>query len=44
VITRRKASGDGGQEALRVLKRRISDVVYRALLTDAPAADATLAA
>jgi pimeloyl-ACP methyl ester carboxylesterase len=26
--------GDGGMEALRVLKRRLSDVVYRAMLTD----------
>ena len=31
---RRKANGDGGMEALRVLKRRLSDVVYRAMLTD----------
>jgi hypothetical protein len=35
LIARRKAAGDGGMEALRVLKRRLSDVVYRALLTDA---------
>jgi transposase len=35
LIARRKATGDGGLEALRVLKRRLSDVVYRALLTDA---------
>ncbi|GAA2223407.1 hypothetical protein GCM10010429_57610 [Micromonospora olivasterospora] len=26
--------GDGGLEALRVLKRRLSDVVYQALRTD----------
>ena len=31
---RRKNNGDGGMEALRVLKRRLSDVVYRAMLTD----------
>ena len=35
MIARRKAQGDGGLEALRVLKRRLSDVVYRALKTDA---------
>ena len=28
-------NGDGGMEALRILKRRLSDVVYRALLADA---------
>jgi ribosomal protein S4 len=33
-MDRRKAHGDGGMEALRVLKRRLSDVVYRAMLTD----------
>jgi transposase len=37
LIARRKANGDGGLEALRVLKRRLSDVVYQALLTDARA-------
>ena len=31
---RRKAGGDGGMEALRILKRRLSDVVYRAMLAD----------
>ena len=35
MIARRKAGGDGGLEALRVLKRRLSDVVYRALQADA---------
>jgi transposase len=35
LIARRRANGDGGLEALRVLKRRISDVVYRALKADA---------
>ncbi len=34
MLARRKANGDGGLEALRVLKRRLSDVVYRALLAD----------
>jgi ribosomal protein S4 len=34
MIARRKAGGDSGLEALRVLKRRLSDVVYRALLAD----------
>lgn len=34
MIARRKAQGDGGLEALRILKRRLSDVVYRALKTD----------
>ena len=37
MIARRRACGDGGMEALRVLKRRLSDVVYRALLIDANA-------
>lgn len=40
MIARRRANGDGGLEALRVLKRRLSDVVYRALLADV---NATLA-
>jgi transposase len=34
LIARRKAGGDGGLEALRVLKRRLSDVIYQALRTD----------
>jgi transposase len=34
LMRRRKSDGDGGMEALRVLKRRLSDVVYRAMLTD----------
>jgi len=34
MIARRRANGDGGLEALRVLKRRLSDVVYRALRAD----------
>ena len=34
MLARRKAQGDGGLEALRVLKRRLSDVVYRALKAD----------
>ena len=34
MMTRRKAAGDSGLEALRVLKRRLSDVVYAALRAD----------
>jgi transposase len=34
LMDRRKAGGDSGREALRVLKRRLSDVVYAALHTD----------
>lgn len=37
MIARRRAQGDSPREALRVLKRRLSDVVYRALLADAQA-------
>ena len=41
---RRIATGDTGTEALRALKRRLSDVVFRALLLDAePAHPADLA-
>jgi transposase len=36
LIARRKAGGDSGLEALRILKRRLSDVVYRALRADKP--------
>ncbi|QYB00724.1 IS110 family transposase (plasmid) [Rhodococcus sp. USK10] len=36
LLARRKAGGDGGMEALRILKRRLSDVVYRAMLADRP--------
>lgn len=35
LLARRRANGDGGLEALRILKRRLSDVVYRALRADA---------
>lgn len=35
---RRRAQGDSPREALRVLKRRLSDVVYRALRADAEVA------
>jgi transposase len=35
LLARRKAQGEGSLEALRVLKRRLSDVVYRALKADA---------
>jgi transposase len=34
LIARRKGDGDGGLEALRILKRRLSDVVYQALRAD----------
>jgi len=34
MMARRKASGDSGLEALRILKRRLSDVVYAALQAD----------
>jgi transposase len=34
LLARRKANGDGGLEALRILKRRLSDVVYQALRAD----------
>jgi hypothetical protein len=37
LLAHRKANGDGGLEALRVLKRRLSDVVYHALRADARA-------
>ena len=33
-IERRKANGDSGKEALRSLKRRLSDVVHRAMIAD----------
>jgi transposase len=34
LIARRKATGDSGIEALRVLKRRLSDVIYAAPRAD----------
>jgi transposase len=37
---RKRASGKGHKEALRCLKRRLSDVVYRQLLRDAEASQA----
>jgi hypothetical protein len=39
-----KAGGDNGMEALRALKRRLSDVVYTALRTDLILAVETTAA
>nr|WP_200931463.1 transposase [Frankia sp. R43] len=36
MMARRKDSGDSGREALRVLKRRLPDVVYAALRADDP--------
>jgi len=38
LLARRRAQGDSPRGALRVLKRRLSDVVYRALQADAEAA------
>jgi transposase len=35
LIARRKTGGDGGLEALRILKRRLSDAIYQALRDDA---------
>jgi transposase len=40
-LGRRLATGNTRTEALRALKRRLSDVVYRALLADAPPLTAT---
>jgi len=40
-LERRKATGNTNTEALRALKRRLSDVVYRSLLADAPTAAAS---
>jgi transposase len=37
LIARRRANGNSKREALRILKRRLSDVVYRALLADTQA-------
>jgi transposase len=37
-LERRIANGNTQKEALRALKRRLSDVVYRALVADAPKA------
>ena len=34
LMARRKAAGDSGTEALRILKRRLSDAIYAALRTD----------
>jgi len=44
MLARRRANGDGGMENLRVLKRRISDGVYRALQADARNAAIKIAA
>ena len=40
---RRVAGGDTGTEALRALKRRLSDVVFRSLLADASRSGTCLA-
>ncbi len=44
MMQRRTANGDSGLEALRVLKRRLSDVVYAALRQDLGVHAETLAA
>jgi hypothetical protein len=33
-ITRQRANGKSRREAMRALKRRLSDVIYRTLLAD----------
>ena len=38
-LQRRKDAGDTPKEAIRALKRRLSDVIYRALLSDATLTD-----
>ncbi|HZA87331.1 MAG TPA: hypothetical protein VE466_10650 [Acidimicrobiales bacterium] len=35
MLERRRVTGDTKAESIRVLKRRLSDIVYRALLADA---------
>ena len=40
LLQRRRENGDSKSESIRVLKRRLSDVVFRALLLDAVAASA----
>jgi transposase len=40
-VERRISNGDTKTEALRALRRQLSNVVYRCLMTDAQAADAT---
>ena len=35
MIAPRRAGGDRGLEAMRILKRRLSDVIYDAMLNDA---------
>jgi transposase len=44
MIVRRKSSGDSGREAIRILKRRLSDVVYSALRADQAASTPAAAA
>ena len=43
-LARRAASGDPPAQALRALKRRLSDIIYRALLADSPTAPLVQAA
>lgn len=44
VIPRRKTNADGGMEALRILKRRLSDVIYAARSSAANSFDSSQAA
>jgi len=37
LLDRRRTGGDSKSESIRILKRRLSDVIYRALLQDAEA-------
>ena len=34
MIQRRRSNGDSGREAVRILKRRLSDAVFQSLRTD----------
>jgi len=40
-LQRRRSRGDTSTEARRALKRKLSDVIYRALLTDIAANETT---
>ena len=44
LLQRRRTTGDTKAESIRVLKRRLSDIVYRALLVDAVPPASTTAA
>ncbi|PSK68010.1 hypothetical protein B0E53_00085 [Micromonospora sp. MH33] len=43
-LQRRRTNGDSTTESIRALKRRLSDIVYRALLTDAKDSNINMAA